>query len=246
MAFRTGWILAIILMASAVLADDYRSKSNEGYEYYKNGEYDKAVEYYRQAGILMPEEVLPKIGKGASLYRSNDLDGAAKEFESAASKGDKKVAADMQYNIGNTRYKAEDYKGAIESYVDALKANPEDLDYKHNLEMALSRLQMQQQQQQQQGDKQDKDGEQGDKGENQQNKDNKQEEQDKQDQKDANQQDQQNQDQEMKKDQAQMAEEGKMSEEEAKNLLARFEADEKEIQQQLKQVNIRGTSKNDW
>jgi hypothetical protein len=37
-----------------------------------------------------------------------------------------------------------------------------------------------------------------------------------------------------------------MSKEEAENLLSRFEADEKEIQEKLKQVILRGRSVNDW
>lgn len=238
MVFRIG--LIILILSSSLYADEYRSKANDGFDYYKNGEYDKAVEYYRQAGILNPDKALPKVGKGAALYRSSDLEGAAKEFESAAGMGNNRLAADMRYNIGNTKYKAEDYKGAIESYVEALKMNPDEVDYKHNLEMALSRLQQQEQKQEQEGDQDQQDQDQK-KSEQQQ--DQNQRDEQKQDQQDQRNEDQQ---QDREQNQQQTADEQKMSEEEAKNLLARFEEDEKEIQERLKQINIRGSSKNDW
>lgn len=238
MAFKTG--LLLLLLSSSLYADEYRNKANDGFDYYKNGEYDKAVEYYRQAGILNPDKALPKVGKGAALYRSNDLEGAAKEFESAAGMGNNRLVADMRYNIGNTKYKAEDYKGAIESYVEALKLNSDDIDYKHNLEMALSRLQQQEQKQDQEGD-QDQQGQDED-----QQKSEQQQDQDQQDEQKRDQNDQLNEDQQKDQEQNQTADGKKMSEEEAENLLARFEEDEKEIQKRLKQINIRGSSKNDW
>ncbi|MEE9554522.1 MAG: hypothetical protein V3W18_09515 [candidate division Zixibacteria bacterium] len=241
MVFRSA--IALLLLSSAAFADEYRSKANDGFDYYKNGEYDKAVEYYRQAGILMPDKALPKVGKGAAMYRSNDLEGAIKEFESAASTGNKRLAADMRYNIGNSKYKTEDYKGAIESYVEALKLNSDEIDYKHNLEMALSQLQQQEQQQEQNQDG-DKDGDQKQDQQDQQKQQNQDENQQKN--QDKDQQNQQDSEQDKKQNQQQLADEQEMSEEEAENLLARFEEDEKEIQEKLKQINIRGGSSRDW
>ncbi len=239
MDFRALFLAIVILTGASASADEYRSKANDGYDYYKNGEYDKALEYYRQAGILKPDQALPRMGKGASLYRSNDLEGAESEFESAASAGDKKAAADMNYNIGNIRYRAEDYEGAVESYIKALKINPQDPDYKRNLELALSRLQQQQQNEEknQKGDKGDKD-----RNEDQQDKNR----QGQNEQEDKSDQEQAESDRDKDKSRQDMARSGGMSQEEAENLLARFEEDEKEIQKQLRQVRVQGSSRYDW
>lgn len=233
---KTLLFFSIILLAANASADEYRSKVNEGYEFYKNGDYDKATENYRQAGIIKPDRALPNFGKGAALYRSNDFEEANKEYGAAIEKGGDKIKADAHYNIGNAFYKAEKYADAVKSYVNALGIDSDDKDYKHNLEMALLKQQMQQQQQQQQ--------DQGDKEE-------KQNQQDKKE-GDQNQQDQQQKDQEKKdteekeqQQQRQSAEE-QMSEDDAKNLLSRFEEDEKEIQKRLKQVNIGRSSGHDW
>ena len=205
---KTLLFFSVILLAANTSADEYRSKVNEGYDYYKNGEYDKATENYRQAGIIKPDKALPNFGKGAALYRSNDFEGANGEYSTAIDKGDAEIKADAHYNIGNSFYKSEKYDDAIKSYINALKINSDDEDYKHNLEMALLKQQMQQQQHQQE-------------------KDDKEEKQNQQDRKegDQNQQDQQQKDQktedtekEEQQQQRQSAED-QLSEDDAKNLL---------------------------
>lgn len=243
------YLFALMIFWSGARADEYRSKANEGYDYYKNGEYDKAADYYRQAGILKPDKALPKFGRGAALYKSNDFDQAGKEFSAAVGKGTAKANADAYFNAGNAFYRAGHYDEAVKSYVDALKIDSSDKDYKHNLEMALRRLEEQQKQNQNDKNKDNQDKDQKDK--NQQSKDQQKQDQEKDEQGKQDQQQKQNQQQADKnQDQQKMqqAQAGKqtMTKEEAKNLLARFEQDEKEIQKRLKQVNIRGGSSHDW
>jgi tetratricopeptide (TPR) repeat protein len=245
MSFRILTVCLLTILWSTASADDYRKKVNEGYEYYKNGEYDKAAEYYRQAGILKPDKVLPKIGKGASLYRENDFQAAGKEFAGVLDRGDDRAKADALYNIGNSHYRSEDYENAARSYIEALKIRPDDPDYKHNLEMSL--IEQQQQKQNQDSDEnQDKQDQQQRDGQEKGNQENErdQPQQDNQSQQDRQEQDKQ--DQQQQQPQPRVADDQRMTEEEAKNLLSRFEEDEKDIQRELKQVNLRGGSGRDW
>ena len=53
------------------------------------------------------------------------------------------------YNLGNTLYQTEKYEEAAAAYRRSLLTNPEDLDAKRNLELALRALEQQQQQPQQ-------------------------------------------------------------------------------------------------
>ena len=235
-------ILAVFFIASLSSADEYRSKINDGHEYYKNGEYDKAASNFRDAGVLKPDKALPNFNRGDALYRAKDFEGAAKEFDSAISKGDKKYLGDFNYNLGNSLYKAGKYDEAIKSYINALKINPNDKDYKHNLELSLLNLQKQQKQQQQQNkDDKQKDQDKQQKDQNQENQN-----QNKQDQEKQESQEQQNQNQQQKQKQQASGDEQKMTKEEAKNLLSRYAEDEKETQKKLKQVNLRGRSVYDW
>ncbi len=231
----------VMFFAATASGDEYRSKVNEGYEYYRNGEYDKATENYRQAGIIKPDKALPNFGRGAALYRSNDFEGANKEYSTAVDKGDHTIKADAQYNIGNAFYRTDNYGDAIKSYINALKIDPDDEDYKHNLEMALLKQQLQEQQEQQQSQDENQDQEKQE----QDKQDKKEEDQEEQDQELQEQQQNQEQADSEKKQQQSMGEQ-KMSEEDAKNLLSRFEEDEKEIQKRLKQVNIGRSSGRDW
>lgn len=235
MRFRIIMLAALWLWACAAMADDYRSKVNEGFDYYKNGEYDKAHERFKEAGILKPDQALPAYDKGTALYRSKDFEGAAGEFESSVSKNDPKLRADAFYNAGNAYLKSEKYDQAVKSYVDALKIRPKEEDYKHNLELALRQMK-QQQQNQDKNDKQDK------KNQKQDQQRNKQEDQQ------QNQQRNQKQDQKPNQEKKGQASEQnqQMTQEQAQELLARFADDEKETQKRLKQANIRGHSINDW
>jgi Ca-activated chloride channel family protein len=233
-------VAAIILYGSAI-ADEYRNKINEGFDYYESGAYDKAAEKYKDAAIVKPEQALPNLYEGAALYKMNDFQGAADEFERSIVKDDPKLKADSYFNAGNAYLKDQQYDKAVQSYIDALKIKSKDKDYKHNLELALQQQQMQQQQKQDQGDKGDK----GDKNQQEQNQQNQQsqDEQEKDQQQPAE--DQEKKDQQPKPQQAQRQED-KMSEEQAKELLSRFEDDEKETQKRLKQVMMKGSDANDW
>ena len=56
----------------------------------------------------------------------------------------------LHFNLGNTFYQQENWAEAIEAYQQALRLNPDDIDAKNNLEMALKQQEQQRQQQQQQ------------------------------------------------------------------------------------------------
>jgi len=236
------FIVSLFFITSLSFADEYRQKINQGYDYYRNGEYDKAADYFGEAGVLKPDKALPNFDKGGALYRSNDFKSAAEEFESAISKGDEKYPADYHYNLGNSLYKSGEYGEAIKSYINALKINPDDNDCKHNLELSLLKQQQQQQQNQDRNQKEDDKKEQQ-QGQNQNQKDQKdKDEQQRESQKQENQQKQQEQNQRQQASENQQ----QMTEEQARNLLSRFEEDEKEIQKRLKQVNLQGRSIYDW
>jgi Ca-activated chloride channel homolog len=240
---RLRWIIIPIALIGVNLAqaDEYRSKINEGYDLYKDGEYDKAVDKFKDAAILKPDKALPSYDKGTALYKSNDFEGAANEFQASIAKNDPGVRADAFYNSGNAFYRAGKYDQAIKNYIDALRVQPKDKDSKHNLEMALMQMKQQQQQKNQQN-KDQKDQKQKDQQQKQ--------DQNKDQNKDQQKQDQQKQDQQKKQDQQQQQasqqQKEEMDKQKAQELLARFANDEKDIQKQLKQVHVKGSSANDW
>ena len=122
-------------------------------------------------------------------YRQEEYEQAQVALQAALPAADAELTAKGHYNIGNALYSSEQYEGAAEAYKEVLRLEPADVDAKHNLELALSKLQQEQQNQDQQNqDQQNQD---------QQNQDQQNQDQQNQDQQNQDQQnqDQQNQDQ---------------------------------------------------
>lgn len=174
----------------------------EANELYNEGTYDQAAEAYR--GLLQrqpvdqdnPNQTLPKLwfNLGNSLAQLGDTEKAIESYDAFKESGlsqafDPTELSKADYNKG-TLLAQQDPEAAIDALKQALKANPQDPDAKHNLEMLL---QQQQQQQDQQQDNQNQDQD--------QNQDqNQNENQDQQDQNSDQNQDGQNQDSEQNQD----------------------------------------------
>lgn len=67
-------------------------------------------------------------------YKKKDYDRAISVYESLA--GGNYVSADMYYNLANAYYKQANYPYAILNYEKALKLDPQNEDYLHNLKLA--------------------------------------------------------------------------------------------------------------
>jgi Ca-activated chloride channel family protein len=196
---KTWLFIPILLLAALALTacDQSAEKlNNDGNEAFANQDYQGALTAYHQAQEDAPELAEPHYNEANTHYRLADYEQAQQQIEQALVSGEDQVALDQSsyYNLGNVFFQAEQYEAAIESYKEALRLDPTDLQAKQNLELALKQLQQQQQEQQQQQDQQNQDQQQdqqnGDQSQDQQNQDQQQDQQN-QDQ----QQDQQNQDQ---------------------------------------------------
>ena len=80
-------------------------------------------------------------------------------YRGAIESGDPALAAPTWYNLGNALYRQQRFQESLEAYKEALRIDSEEIDFKHNLELALEQLQQQ--------DSQSEDGEEGDQNEDQ-------------------------------------------------------------------------------
>ena len=141
----------------------------EANELYKDGTYDQAAEAYR--GLLQrqpaeqdkPNQTLPKLwfNLGNSLAQLGDTEKAIESYDAFKESGisqafDPTELSRADYNKG-TLLAQQDPEAAIDALKQALKANPQDSDAKHNLEMLLQQQQQNQQNQQQDNQNQDQD-----------------------------------------------------------------------------------------
>ena len=128
-----------------------------GNMHYETGAYDAAVEAYQAAAADRPEDAIAHYNLGTALYQKKQFEKAADEFRQSLDAADPIYRAQGYYNLGNAQIQFNDIAGAIRSYKSALRLNPTDLDAKHNLELALEKLEQKPQQNQSESEEGDKD-----------------------------------------------------------------------------------------
>lgn len=129
-----------------------RAETNEGNRLYEEGRYGEAHEKYLEALLEAPDSPLIRFNDGNALYRAENYESALESFRSAVESGDPRLASAAWYNLGNTLFRQGALPESLEAFKQALRADPGDVDAKHNLERVLEQMRQQEQQQQQQGD----------------------------------------------------------------------------------------------
>lgn len=152
--------IGFIVVASSL--NDAR-KANEAF---RQGEYEKAAQLYRQAIDQNPENARLYFNLGNALSeagRTEEAIDAYERFRNLTEGISQQALAD--YNQGKVLTDLEEYDEALSYFREALRKNPADADARHNYELAKQRKQQQEQDQQDQqqdsqSDENDPDGEQ--------------------------------------------------------------------------------------
>jgi Ca-activated chloride channel family protein len=198
------FLIPILLLAAVALAgcgSSAESLNNEGNEAFAEQDYEGALTAYLQAQEDAPKVAEPHYNTANTHYRLEDYEQAQQKIEQALVGEERQENLDQSsyYNLGNIFFQREQYEAAIDAYKEALRLNPDDVQAKQNLELALRQLQQQQQDQQQDQQDQENQDQQDQQNQDQQDQENQdqqdQQNQDQQDQPNQDQQDQQNQDQ---------------------------------------------------
>jgi Ca-activated chloride channel family protein len=163
-ALHTGAAALVLALASGLAVPGIanadrvnRGKVRAGNNAFKNGDFAKAYQFYRQAlgdtTRVGPDTEGVYYNGGNALYMQNQY-GPAVEYYQRSYSPDSLLTGRMLYNRGNALLKGGKAAEAVESYVQALQYLPDDEDARHNLELALAVQQQQQEQQQQQQNQQ--------------------------------------------------------------------------------------------
>ena len=148
-----GLLLAGLLSGSQPLwSQAGREKVLEGNRNYSEGDYDKALELYREALEENPDSPAIRFNLGDAHFKKEELEDAADSFSQALQSEDPEIKSRARYNLGNSLYRQGKLQESLSAYREALKLAPGDRDAKHNLEFVLKQLQQQQQQNQDQQD----------------------------------------------------------------------------------------------
>lgn len=144
-------IIVVTLIFITACGESAARYNNAGNQEYNAENYTEAVDNYVAAQREDPDVPEPYYNAGNAYHRQGNFESAAAQTQQSIRTSEGGIAQNSYYNLGNTFFKVEDWPAAIEAYKEALKLNPDDLDAKYNLELALKKLEEQQQQQQQQG-----------------------------------------------------------------------------------------------
>lgn len=136
--------LVVALMVPPVYGLNFRDRFysliNKGNRFYSKGENQKALDNYLMAGSVDSTSIIPRFNAGDAYYRLGEFNEAIKEFSSVTSGRNDTTNSFAYYNIGNSFFKSGDPRSAAEAYKRSLLINPDDMDAKYNLELALRML----------------------------------------------------------------------------------------------------------
>ncbi len=235
-AVLAGAGVAVLLGAppGAVAAQRGRAELNDGNRLYEEGRFPEAHERYLEALREAPDLPLALFNDGNALYQSEEYVRALDAYRGAIESGDPALAASAWYNLWNALYRQQSFQESAEAYKQALRIDPGEIDYKHNLELALE-----QQLQQPDQDPQSGDGDASQQDQEQENQDREQD-QEPQDQEESQDGEDQDQDQEQQPESGQRPEPapGEMTAEEAERLLQGVQEDPGEVNR--RQAPLRG------
>jgi len=213
-----------------------RRATEEGRAEYAKGAHPQALAAFERAAAARPGDPVARFNVADGLYKNGRYDEAATLFKALGADAGAPLAGSARYNLGNSLFQKQDYKGAITAYREALRTMPGDADTRRNLELALRKQkereeQQKREQEQQQKDQQKQDQkQQGQKPQDQQGQDQKPQEQKQQPQPKPGEQQQRPQTPEEKADQR-FRDEAGMPKERAMQLLDALQQNEKAEQQ---------------
>ncbi len=234
-------LVVLIVSACSPEAQRYNQKGNE---HFKEGAFEEAVAEYDRAQVDEPDAAQPYYNEANVYNLMRQPEEVLSQTEQAIKTAEPDLASNAWYNLGNVYFDVEQWPQSVEAYQDALRLNPNDSDAKHNLELALQKLQdTEQQQQEEQSSKSQQEQEQQE-GESEQGE---QEDQSQESQSESSTSEDEDQEQESASAQQSEQTEG-MTEEQAMQLLQALLDESQTLQEALQEVHpSQGSpSEQDW
>lgn len=254
-------VIAVLYSSTALIMDgspmlkSMREHVKSANELHRDSLFNDAIEPYRRAVDMSPENSMTNYNSGTNLLMKNYKDikdnvaepevvagvyqDANNQFLTAAEfEIDKKNLASIYHNSGLVYHLTDSLEMAAEAYKESLRNNPDDHETRYNLAVVLHQLKQNQQNQQNDQNQQQENQQQQQQQQNQEQQQNEQKQDNNQQQND--QQKNQPQEQQQQQAQAQQSEE-EMSKENAERLLEAAMQDEKGVLEKVKREKNKAT-----
>jgi tetratricopeptide (TPR) repeat protein len=148
-------VFVFVVTTGQIWRDKVSRKNAEGNILYQQKNYPGALDKYVEANDGKARRPELAYNLANTFYQQKKYPEALRELEKAIAGGDSTLNQKVYFNRGNTFFQMGKYQEAIESYKKALELVPSDREAKHNLELALKKLQENPQEQQKDSKKKD-------------------------------------------------------------------------------------------
>lgn len=139
-----AYIFILVLGMGAAPAQATDSADN----LYRQGRFSEAAEAYARKDMDHPGDIRYRYNRGCAAFQNGQYAEAAAAFTSTLRRAeDPQMRFKAVFNLGNTAFKQGDFTSAAGYYKQALTELPDNMDAKHNLELALRALEEAKQQQ---------------------------------------------------------------------------------------------------
>lgn len=262
-------VIALFGLCGFSLKNPVVEKTEKGNQFFQEKKYDDALQEYRNAQVDAPESPYLHFDIGTALIKQKKYDEAITELQKVQLPNDPVTGSKAYYNIGAAQYRqaeaelaknnlqgaVDKLQQSIDSNIQAMRFNPNDLDSKYNIEQARKKMkeildEIKKQQEKQQNQKQDKQQQQNQQEQQKQQGEQNKQEQQKQQEEQAKQSDEKDKNKEQQAgQQQQQVKEGKMSKEDAERILNSLPDEERKSAQEYMRRQYGGdvqNMKNDW
>ena len=130
-------VLALCLMACGQTPAQV---NNSGHEAYLGGDYAAALDAYHLAQERSPDSGEPFYNSGNAIYRVGEYGDSLQSYDESIRHASGDLRSRGFFNRGNASFQQQQYAQAVQAYKEVLRMNPDDLDAKHNLELALKQI----------------------------------------------------------------------------------------------------------
>ena len=134
-------IILFLVSALSVSAQSDEKAVRKGNRSYKGGHYEQAIEKYREALEIRPNNAKAQFNLGDAYFAKQSYDTAYAEFQKVVEMSpDAKLKSDAVYNMGNCLLEQDKYYDAFNLYKVSLKLNPDNANALYNLEYCRAHL----------------------------------------------------------------------------------------------------------
>jgi Ca-activated chloride channel homolog len=136
------WMLVVAWAGLSLVSSAHGAEDPDAL--YKEGRFAEAQKIYAQSDMDHPKDLRYRYNRGCADYQAGDYKGAMAAFSSVLRRAqDKEIRFRAAYNLGNAAFTQGDAASAAEYYRQAIRIDPNQADARHNLELALRKLEAQ-------------------------------------------------------------------------------------------------------